>query len=53
MLRIAASSFDETFADMSERDQRDATRADSPLTTAEDAIVLDSTGLSVNEVLNG
>jgi cytidylate kinase len=44
-------SFDETFADMSERDRRDATRADSPLTTAEDAIVLDSTGLSINEVL--
>jgi CMP/dCMP kinase len=44
-------SFDETFADMSERDQRDATRADSPLTTAADAIVLDSTGLSINEVL--
>ncbi len=43
-------SFDETFADMSERDRRDATRADSPLATAEDAIVLDSTGLSINEV---
>jgi cytidylate kinase len=43
-------SFDETFADMSERDQRDATRADSPLATADDAIVLDSTGLSINEV---
>lgn len=44
-------SFDATCADMSERDQRDATRADSPLTTAEGAIVLDSTGLSINEVL--
>jgi cytidylate kinase len=43
-------SFDETFADMSERDQRDATRTDSPLATAKDAIVLDSTGLSINEV---
>ncbi len=43
-------SFDETFADMSERDRRDATRADSPLATAEDAIVLDSTALSINEV---
>jgi cytidylate kinase len=40
----------ETLADMSERDLRDATRADSPLTTAADAIILDSTGLSVNEV---
>jgi len=43
-------SFDETLADMSERDRRDATRADSPLATAEDAIVLDSSGLSINEV---
>jgi CMP/dCMP kinase len=43
-------SFEETFADMSERDQRDATRADSPLATAKDAIVIDSTGLSVGEV---
>jgi cytidylate kinase len=43
-------SFDETFADMSERDQRDANRADSPLTIAKDAVVIDSTGLSVNEV---
>ena len=46
-----SASFDETFADMSARDQRDATRADSPLATAADAIVLDSTGLSINEVL--
>jgi cytidylate kinase len=43
-------SFDETFADMSERDQRDATRSDSPLAKAKDAIVVDSTGLSINEV---
>jgi CMP/dCMP kinase len=43
-------SFDETFADMSERDQRDATRSDSPLALAKDAIVIDSTGLSINDV---
>lgn len=43
-------SFDETFADMSERDKRDATRSDSPLAKAKDAIVIDSTGLSINEV---
>ncbi|MBA3256385.1 MAG: (d)CMP kinase [Pyrinomonadaceae bacterium] len=43
-------SFDETFSDMSERDRRDATRADSPLATAKDAIVVDSTGVSINEV---
>lgn len=46
----SSASFDETLADMSERDQRDTTRSDSPLTTAKDAMVIDSTGLSVNEV---
>ncbi|MEP6635613.1 MAG: (d)CMP kinase [Acidobacteriota bacterium] len=44
-------SLDETFADMSERDRRDATRADSPLVTAADAVVIDSTALSIDEVL--
>jgi cytidylate kinase len=39
-----------TLADMIERDQRDSTRADSPLKTAEDAIVIDSTSLSAAEV---
>ena len=42
--------FDETFADMTERDARDTTRIDSPLKTAADAIVVDSTGLSIDEV---
>jgi len=43
--------FDETFADMIERDRRDSTREDSPLKAAEDAIVVDSTGLSIQQVL--
>jgi len=42
--------FDETFADMTERDARDTTRIDSPLKTAADAIVVDSTGLTIDEV---
>ena len=46
-----AASFEETLADMTERDRRDSTRTDSPLAVAKDAIVIDSTGLSVNEVL--
>ncbi len=41
----------ETFADMNERDRRDSTREDSPLKVADDAIMLDSTGLSIEEVL--
>jgi cytidylate kinase len=44
-------SLEETFADMTERDRRDSTRADSPLTIAKDAVVLDSTSLSIEEVL--
>jgi cytidylate kinase len=40
----------ETFADMTERDQRDMTRADSPLKVADDAIVIDSTGKSIGQV---
>jgi cytidylate kinase len=43
-------SLDETFADMTERDRRDSTRTDSPLKIAEDAVIVDSTGLSVDEV---
>ncbi len=35
---------------MIERDRRDSTRADSPLKVAEDAIVVDSTGKSIDDV---
>ena len=44
------ADFEETFADMAERDRRDSTRTDSPLKVADDAIVVDSTGLSIDEV---
>jgi cytidylate kinase len=44
------ADFEETFSDMVERDKRDSTRKDSPLKAAEDAIMVDSTGLSINEV---
>jgi cytidylate kinase len=37
-------------AQMTERDQRDAARADSPLAQAPDAVYLDSTHLSIDEV---
>jgi len=36
-------------AEMKERDQRDSTRADAPLTQAPDAVYLDSTPLSIEE----
>ncbi len=37
-------------AQMRERDQRDTARADSPLAQAPDAVYLDSTRLSIDEV---
>lgn len=37
--------------DIKERDARDSERAASPLTPAEDAIQIDSTALSIDEVL--
>ena len=42
--------FAETLAEMIERDARDSTRTDSPLKIADDAVVIDSTGLSIQEV---
>ena len=49
-LKNGTISFDETFAEMTERDRRDSTRTDSPLKAAEDAIAIDSTSLSIDEV---
>lgn len=40
----------QTLAEMVERDRRDSTRADSPLKVAGDAIVIDSTGKSIEKV---
>jgi cytidylate kinase len=50
MTAASSATFAETFADMIERDRRDSTRADSPLKVADDAIVVDSTGKSIDEV---
>ena len=46
----ASVSLAQTLAEMIERDQRDSTRADSPLKIAEGAIVVDSTGKTIDEV---
>jgi len=46
----SSATFAETLADMIERDRRDSSRADSPLKVADDAIVIDSTGKSIDEV---
>jgi CMP/dCMP kinase len=47
-----AADFDETLADMQKRDRRDTTRAASPLMPAPDAVVLDSSALTLDEVVN-
>src|SRR5437868_10550490 len=44
------ATYDQTLADITERDRRDTTRADSPLVAAKDAIVIDSSGQSIAEV---
>jgi cytidylate kinase len=48
--RRRAQTFESTLADINERDLRDATRDDSPLRIADDAVVIDTTELSVEEV---
>ncbi|HYP52371.1 MAG TPA: (d)CMP kinase [Pyrinomonadaceae bacterium] len=49
-VREQSLSYDETLADINARDRRDSTRADSPLAIAADAVVIDTTDLSVEEV---
>jgi len=46
----SSATYAETLADLIERDRRDSTRADSPLKVADDAIVIDSTGKSIEDV---
>jgi cytidylate kinase len=46
----ANADYEQTLADITDRDARDTTREDSPLVAARDAIVIDSTGLSIEEV---
>jgi len=48
--KSSQTTLTETLADMAERDRRDMTRVDSPLKIADDAIVIDSTGKSIDEV---
>jgi CMP/dCMP kinase len=50
--RVHGLATEATAAELRERDRRDRTRAASPLQPATDAVILDSTGLSEDEVLN-
>lgn len=48
----APPSLDEVVSDIRERDHRDSTRADSPLTRAADAIPVDTDNKSIEEVVD-
>ena len=49
-LRERDVTFEETLTDINARDRRDSTREDSPLAIAEQAVVIDSTEYSIEEV---
>ena len=44
------STYEQTLAEINERDKRDVSRADSPLTIADDAVVIDTSELDLTEV---
>lgn len=44
------ATYEQTLAEINERDQRDVSREDSPLTIAEDAVVIDTSELDLTEV---
>lgn len=44
------STYKKTLAEINERDQRDVSREDSPLTIAEDSVVIDTSELDLSEV---
>lgn len=48
--KAPALTLADTLADLNTRDRRDSTRADSPLKIADDAVVIDTTDLPVEEV---
>lgn len=52
MQKGADVNLDALTKDIKERDERDTNRAVSPLKPADDALILDSTELSIDEVLN-
>ncbi len=45
-----AVSYEQTFSEIKERDERDVSREDSPLAIADDAIVIDTSELDLSEV---
>ena len=48
--RGRVTTYEETLTEINQRDERDVSRADSPLSIAEDAIVIDTSELNLSEV---
>ena len=46
------STYEQTLAEINERDERDVSREDSPLTIPEDAVVIDTSELDLTEVFD-
>ncbi len=46
------STYEQTLAEINERDARDVSRSDSPLTIADDAVVIDTSELDLSEVFD-
>ena len=49
--RGGAVSYEQTLAEINQRDKRDVTREDSPLSIAEGAVVIDTGGMTLEEIL--
>ena len=46
------ATYERTLAEITQRDERDVSRSDSPLTIAPDSVVIDSSDLNLDEVLD-
>lgn len=51
LMRGQALSFDDVLADLRQRDHSDSTRSEAPLSVAPGAVVVDTTHLSIDEVV--
>jgi cytidylate kinase len=49
--RGSALTFEQTLIEINQRDERDVSRADSPLSIAEGSVVIDTGGMSLDEIL--
>ena len=47
----AGADFEAILAEIKERDERDSTRKIAPLKPADDAVVVDTTGLTIEQVV--